>query len=61
MQQNPEIWQQTQEKYQFKSIIFGIKDITPWGRAFLKFIEQQPDWNKVYQDQTIAIYILNKI
>jgi hypothetical protein len=61
MQQNPEIWQQTQEKYQFKSIIFGIKDITPWGRAFLNFIEQQPDWNKVYQDQTVAIYVLTKI
>jgi hypothetical protein len=61
LQQKPKIWQQVKEKYQFQSVIFGVKDITPWGRAFLNFIEQQPDWNKVYQDQTVAIYVLNKI
>ncbi len=61
MQQNPEIWEQTKEQHQFQSVIFGVKDITPWGRAFLNFIEQQPDWNKIYQDQIVAIYVLDKI
>ena len=56
MQSNAKKWQQSLEQYQFQTIIIGVRDITPWNRAFLKRLVSDPDWKIEYQDQFCAIW-----
>lgn len=59
MQQDKEVWQQAAKENQFNTVIFGIQDITPWGRQFVVMIDQDPEWERVYTDEVVAIWTKN--
>lgn len=61
IQQNEETWQQAVEKYQFKAIIFGARDMTEWGQAFIKRRINDPDWEVVYQDPSVVVFLDNDL
>ncbi|HQM15968.1 MAG TPA: hypothetical protein PLM16_02045 [Candidatus Woesebacteria bacterium] len=56
MQQDPEIWSEETNKMEIQTVIFGVQDITPWGRQFLSFIEQNPQWQRQYLDQYVGVW-----
>lgn len=60
MQQNPQVWKETADQYDFGMIIFGVRDITPWARQFISFMTDNPNWNNVYEDQFVIIWVKNK-
>lgn len=57
MQENNEIWAQMLAKYQFQTIIFGVTDLTSWGKNFLANRRQDPAWKIVFEDQIIIIFV----
>lgn len=59
MQQDIERWDDVAREYQIQTVIFGIQDITPWAQEFLGFIENEPNWDNVYRDQYVSIWIRN--
>jgi len=61
MQQNPEKWTEVVDEYQIKTVVFGIQDITPWAQEFLRFIEDKQEWDNVYKDQYVSIWIKKNI
>lgn len=56
MQLSQEIWQKQMEKHNFKTIIFGKRDMTYWAQTFLEFIEAETDWEEDYVDDKVIIY-----
>jgi hypothetical protein len=58
MQKKPQIWQEQWQQYHFQTIIFGNNDITPWGRDFIRFINNQPEWQLAFSNQYVDIYQL---
>ncbi len=57
MQEDPKMWKYYSEKYGINYVFFATADITPWARAFLFYISQNPDWPLVYKDGTVAIFL----
>ena len=57
-QQDPEIWHSLVEEHQIQSVIYGIQDITPWARTFVSFIENSDNWERVYLDQAVAVWVV---
>jgi len=57
MQEDPQVWEQVVDQYQIETVIFGVNDITPWAQQFLYFIEQEANWEKIYLDQFISIWV----
>lgn len=57
LQQQTQKWQETLIKYKFKTIIFAHRDITPWGVQFLKLIESDKNWQQIYLDEMVVIYV----
>jgi len=55
MQENPKIWSEMSKKYNFQTIFFGTRDLTPWGQKFLYLIKQNPNWQLTYEDQFCLI------
>lgn len=45
------------EKYQIKTIVWGRRDITDWSIAFLSWLPAHPDWEQVYIDNAITIFV----
>jgi len=43
------------QQYKFKTIIWGVRDITPWSKDFLDRITKDPAWKTVYLDDAIII------
>jgi len=56
MQENPQIWQQALEKYNFQTIFFSINDLTPWGQQFLYDRSQDEQWEQAYLDKYSIIF-----
>ncbi len=57
MQQHPDIWKQQLDEYNFQTVIFGITDITDWALQFVEFINQDPEWEQVFADRFIHIWV----
>jgi len=57
MQEDNSRWQAALTTYQFQAIIFGIRDLTDWGRLFLAQRLQDSNWQLVYQDEYTAIFL----
>jgi len=57
MQEDPKMWKYYSEKYDINYVFFVTYDITPWARAFLFYISQNPDWPLVYKDGSVAIFL----
>ena len=55
MQQDEQVWQQQLRKYNFQTIFWGIQDITPWGKTFIKARLNDPQWEVAYRDQFAVI------
>ena len=57
MQEDPKMWKYYSEKYDINYVFFATTDITPWARAFLFYISQNPDWPLVYKDGSVAVLL----
>lgn len=55
MQQNPLLFDQASNQYQFNTIFFSHTDQTPWANQFLKDILMNKAWIIVYLDDTVII------
>lgn len=60
MQQEVDTWNKIVDEYQIKTVIFGTQDITPWAQNYLKFIENQPGWNKIYYDEYASVWVFKE-
>jgi hypothetical protein len=59
MQENPEVFKKVDQQYNFNAIVFSAGDITPWGMNFMKVIRGNPDWEKVFEDNYVVVYLKN--
>lgn len=59
MQVDENIFSQQVEKYGINAIFFAHRDITPWGKKFVKDIIDNKQWSPVYLDDKIIILIKN--
>ncbi len=60
MQEDPRLWQKYSELYKINYVFVDRNDITDWGRKFLYYISQNPDWPLIYFDANTAIFIKRK-
>ncbi|MDD5489573.1 MAG: hypothetical protein PHP25_02760 [Candidatus Moranbacteria bacterium] len=56
MQENADIFKKVDQEYNFNTVFFYSHDITPWGMNFLKIIQENPEWAKVFGDDYAVIY-----
>ncbi len=56
MQKDEEEWEKQLDMYDFKTIIFGVRDITPWAQIFMEKISANREWQLAYSDQFIKIW-----
>lgn len=59
MQENPEVFENIQKKYNFQSIIFSHTDQTPWAETFIKEIFSNDEWVPIFLDSSIFILVKN--
>lgn len=57
MQESPEIFATQATKYEFKTVIFSVRDQTPWGQKFLSNMTKNDGWKPVYLDDFIVIFV----
>ncbi len=57
MQNEEEKWQEINGKYNFNFIFFVHTDITPWAISFLKRISQSKNWQLVFLDDYVIIFL----
>ncbi|KUK79393.1 MAG: hypothetical protein XD95_0420 [Microgenomates bacterium 39_7] len=59
MQQDSQTWESISTQYNFKMIVFGVRDITPWAKQFMTSMSHNSDWSNVYEDQFVIIWVKN--
>ncbi len=59
MQQDDAVWQAELKKYDFQTIFFGHRDLTPWAQTFLFTRLKDPTWKAVYFDDKAIIFVRN--
>lgn len=57
MQEDESVWKEQSEKYNFNSIFFSYRDITPWGRNLIKSRLEDTSWALVYKDDYAMIFL----
>jgi hypothetical protein len=57
MQETAAIFEKVDQEYNFNAVFFYRRDITPWGTNFLKVIEINPAWAKVFEDDYAVIFV----
>ncbi|PIS09542.1 hypothetical protein COT75_00995 [Candidatus Beckwithbacteria bacterium CG10_big_fil_rev_8_21_14_0_10_34_10] len=57
MQEKEEKWDEINNLYNFNLIFFSHSDITPWAINFLSFIPKDPDWQIVFLDDFVIIFL----
>lgn len=57
MQTEAEIWEKMLQKYNFQTIFFSHRDITPWGQQFLVTRVKDPEWAVIYYDHYNIIMV----
>jgi len=58
--QNPQIFSQINQIYNFNTIIISHTDITPWATAFINSITHNPNWTVVFLDNRNLILVNKK-
>ena len=56
MQENPNIFENADQKYKFNTICFSHTDQTPWAEKFIRQITKNNKWKLVYLDNFTAIW-----
>ena len=59
MQKDERVWDYYSNLYDFQTIIFDRRDITPWAQPFLIRRIKDPDWVPVFVDYATLILIKN--
>ena len=59
MQQDDQKWQEARGRFGFNAIVFGYRDLTPWGQTFLQKRLDDPAWAPVYADLSTMIFVPN--
>jgi|SRR3989344_1770107 len=57
MQMDQKIWEKYSKEYGINYIFFDHRDITPWARTFLARISQDKNWERVYLDEYVVIFL----
>ncbi len=57
MQENREVWEEENKKWNFNAIYFYRHDITPWAQKFLITRIQDPEWAPVFVDNYTIIFL----
>lgn len=57
MQENPQLFTKVVDKYHISVVFFSYTDQTPWATMFLENIKQNHDWEPVYLDDYVIIYL----
>ena len=57
MQNDPAIFEKIDQEYGFHTIVFSRNDITPWGVTFLKSIRENKNWEKVFEDNFVVVFV----
>lgn len=50
-----------EDRLGFKTIIFSHTDQTPWGKSFLNSLSHDSNWNLVYLDDFMVVYLKKEI
>jgi len=61
MQEDENIWEKEDAKYNFNAIFFYRQDITPWAQPFLIRRIKDKDWAPVYVDDFSIILVKNSM
>lgn len=59
MQLDQKMWEKYSKEYGINYIFFDHRDITPWARTFLARISQDKNWERVYVDEYVVIFVKN--
>ena len=59
MQKDESVWRYFLNYYDFQTIIFDRRDLTPWAQPFLLRRLQDPDWIPVFVDYATLILVRN--
>lgn len=59
MQKNPLVFQKISKQYSFNAIFFAHTDQTPWAGSFIKQMAHNPEWQMVYLDDYVVIFVKN--
>lgn len=59
MQMSETVWQEKLDDYDFQTIFWGHRDITPWSYTFLRSRLKDPAWVAVYADAYAIIFVRN--
>ncbi len=57
MQENQEKWEEVDQKYNFNTVFFYRRDLTPWSQQFLVAMVQNPKWAPVFVDEYCLIFL----
>ena len=57
MQEQDDAWQQALRQWQFNTIFFSHRDMTPWAQQFLMARVQDREWAPVYADRYAIIFL----
>ncbi|MDD5547637.1 MAG: hypothetical protein PHN74_01915 [Candidatus Pacebacteria bacterium] len=57
MQNNNDIWLKKDKEYNFNSIFFSYRDLTPWGQNFLNLRVNDRSWAPVFADEQVIIFV----
>lgn len=60
MQEDKLLWEKYSEEYAFDFIFFEHTDMTPWAISFFNMIVGDEKWEKVYYDNSEAIFVKKK-
>ena len=60
MQENPNIFENADQKYKFNTIFFSHTDQTPWAEKFIKQVTNNKNWNMIYVDDYVVILTKDK-
>lgn len=59
MQADENIWREKLKQYGFKTIVFSVADMTPWGQQFLATITKDNQWQTAFLDSRVIILVKN--
>lgn len=57
MQENPAVWEEKSNEYNFNAVWFYRLDATPWAQQFLISLITNPSWAPVYVDDFTIIFV----
>lgn len=59
MQNDPALWKTYSEQYGINYVFYAYRELSPWSKTFLYNLTRNPQWQLVYVDDAIAIFVKN--